>query len=349
MYCAGARKRIQTRGQHRHEPHQRDDEHRALPDDGAADDADRRGVGLARRHAVARSPSSTSARSTTRSPRCRACSSRSSSCSWASSSAASSSRCTCRSSSSARSSERRARGRDHARARRDAPRLTPTFARPRLRRAATSARRMPRLPARLADARRIADVAVARCVVGLCVGSFLNVVIHRLPKMLERGWQRAMRRAPRRDARPQQPALQPRRAAFARAPRAATRSRALREHSRRLAGSCSRGKCARARRRSRPAIRSSRSLGGAARRVRDLALRRDAARRSPPACSLWTLLALTLIDFDTQLLPDDLTLPLLWAGLIANLLGPVRAAARRGDRRGRRLPVAVDRSTGCSS
>src|SRR5512134_3125402 len=25
-------------------------------------------------------------------------------------------------------------------------------------------------------------------VLGLCVGSFLNVVIHRLPKMLERGW-----------------------------------------------------------------------------------------------------------------------------------------------------------------
>ena len=25
-------------------------------------------------------------------------------------------------------------------------------------------------------------------VLGLCVGSFLNVVIHRLPKILERGW-----------------------------------------------------------------------------------------------------------------------------------------------------------------
>src|SRR5262244_864223 len=25
-------------------------------------------------------------------------------------------------------------------------------------------------------------------IVGLCVGSFLNVVIHRLPKMLDRGW-----------------------------------------------------------------------------------------------------------------------------------------------------------------
>src|SRR6476659_4680747 len=29
---------------------------------------------------------------------------------------------------------------------------------------------------------------VLAAVVGLCVGSFLNVVIHRLPKMLERGW-----------------------------------------------------------------------------------------------------------------------------------------------------------------
>ncbi len=35
----------------------------------------------------------------------------------------------------------------------------------------------------------------------------------------------------------------------------------------------------------------------------------------------WTLLALSLIDLDTQLLPDDLTLPLLWAGLLINLNG----------------------------
>jgi leader peptidase (prepilin peptidase)/N-methyltransferase len=33
----------------------------------------------------------------------------------------------------------------------------------------------------------------------------------------------------------------------------------------------------------------------------------------------WTLLALTLIDLDHKLLPDSLTLPLLWAGLLVNL------------------------------
>ena len=35
----------------------------------------------------------------------------------------------------------------------------------------------------------------------------------------------------------------------------------------------------------------------------------------------WTLIALTFIDADTTLLPDDLTLPLLWLGLLANVFG----------------------------
>jgi len=35
----------------------------------------------------------------------------------------------------------------------------------------------------------------------------------------------------------------------------------------------------------------------------------------------WALISLTLIDFDTQLLPDNITLPLLWLGLIANYYG----------------------------
>jgi leader peptidase (prepilin peptidase)/N-methyltransferase len=33
---------------------------------------------------------------------------------------------------------------------------------------------------------------------------------------------------------------------------------------------------------------------------------------------VWALVALTFIDIDTQLLPDDITLPLAWAGLLAN-------------------------------
>ncbi|MRW91591.1 prepilin peptidase [Duganella sp. FT80W] len=36
---------------------------------------------------------------------------------------------------------------------------------------------------------------------------------------------------------------------------------------------------------------------------------------------LYMLIALTFIDFDTQLLPDDLTYPLIWAGLLVNLNG----------------------------
>lgn len=36
---------------------------------------------------------------------------------------------------------------------------------------------------------------------------------------------------------------------------------------------------------------------------------------------IWALIALTFIDFDTQLLPDDITLPLLWLGLLFNMYG----------------------------
>lgn len=40
------------------------------------------------------------------------------------------------------------------------------------------------------------------------------------------------------------------------------------------------------------------------------------------ACLLsWTLIALAFIDIDHQLLPDNITLPLLWGGLIINLFG----------------------------
>ncbi len=52
---------------------------------------------------------------------------------------------------------------------------------------------------------------------------------------------------------------------------------------------------------------------------------------APAACALiitWTLIALTGIDIDHQLLPDNMTLPLMWAGLVAAVaIGPVAGAA----------------------
>jgi len=35
----------------------------------------------------------------------------------------------------------------------------------------------------------------------------------------------------------------------------------------------------------------------------------------------WCLIALTFIDYDHQILPDEITLPLLWGGLLLNLFG----------------------------
>ena len=57
---------------------------------------------------------------------------------------------------------------------------------------------------------------------------------------------------------------------------------------------------------------------------------------APAACALvvtWALIALTGIDIDHQLLPDGITLPLLWAGLLAG-------GRRRAPSAGSALPVS---------
>ena len=38
---------------------------------------------------------------------------------------------------------------------------------------------------------------------------------------------------------------------------------------------------------------------------------------------MWVTLALTMIDFDTQLLPDTLVMPLLWLGMLINISGTI--------------------------
>ena len=172
------------------------------------------------------------------------------------------------------------------------------------------------------------DPAVAlvlAAVVGLCVGSFLNVVVHRLPQMLERGWQEQCA-----ELRGETPAPQPRYNLMV--PRSACPACGHKitaaENIPVVSWLALRGKCSACGVAISARYPLVELLGGL--------LAAGAIYRFGPtwqgvaACAfLWTLLALTFIDFDTQLLPDDLTLPLLWGGLLANLYGffvPLRDA-----------------------
>jgi leader peptidase (prepilin peptidase)/N-methyltransferase len=171
-----------------------------------------------------------------------------------------------------------------------------------------------------------ATAAVAAGVIGLCVGSFLNVVIHRLPQMLERGWQ-AECAALRGEVAPEAPRydlIAPR----SKCPSCGHLITAL-ENVPVVSWLALRGKCSQCRAAISVRYPVVEILGGA---LAVLAILRFGPNwQGVAACGfLWTLLALLFIDVDTQLLPDDLTLPLLWAGLVVNLPGlfvSTRAAA----------------------
>ncbi len=160
-------------------------------------------------------------------------------------------------------------------------------------------------------------LALAAAALGLCVGSFVNVVIHRLPKMLERGWAEEcaeLRGEPLATA-PRYDLVLPRSAC----PSCGHRITAL-ENIPVASWLALRGKCS-ACGTAIPARYPLVELAGGA-------LAFAAVWHFGPtwaglaACGLlWTLLALTFIDLDTLFLPDDLTLPLLWAGLAVNLFG----------------------------
>ena len=150
---------------------------------------------------------------------------------------------------------------------------------------------------------------------GLCVGSFLNVVIHRLPKMLERGWQAQCAELRGEDPAPG-PAYNlvvPRSACPAcGAPITALQNIPV------VSWLVLRGRCARCKAPISARYPVVEVLGGLL--AACAVWRFGATPQGIGACVfLWSLLALTMIDFDTQLLPDSITLPLLWAGLIANL------------------------------
>lgn len=155
-------------------------------------------------------------------------------------------------------------------------------------------------------------------VLGACIGSFLNVVIHRLPIMLERQWKRdcaEMLEQPLPDEGPPFNLMRPR----SRCPQCGHSIR-WHENIPVLGWLLLKGRCSNCKTRISPRYPFVELLTGAL-----FAL--TAWKLGPqPATLLWcaaiaTLVALTFIDWDTTLLPDDLTLPLLWAGLVAAALG----------------------------
>ena len=154
---------------------------------------------------------------------------------------------------------------------------------------------------------------------GLCIGSFLNVVIHRLPLILEHGWRSEA-------AELLGVAVEP--AKEGRIGLATPRSRcpacghaiAWHENIPLLSYLWLRGRCSACKAGISPRypiVELLTALLFAA--IAD----RYGAR---PVSLLWcafaaVLVALAAIDWDTTLLPDGLSLPLLWGGLVASALG----------------------------
>jgi len=165
---------------------------------------------------------------------------------------------------------------------------------------------------------------------GLCVGSFLNVVIHRLPRMMEREWRAQcaeLEQDPAQtDASPAPPPphagdagpynlIVPRSAC----PHCSHRITAL-ENVPIVSWLALRGKCAACGARISVRYPLVELAGGV---VAGYAAWRFGFSLAALGAMLycWTLIALAAIDLDTQLLPDDLTLLLVWTGLAFNLGG----------------------------
>jgi leader peptidase (prepilin peptidase) / N-methyltransferase len=154
-------------------------------------------------------------------------------------------------------------------------------------------------------------------VFGLCIGSFLNVVIHRLPKMLERGWREECAELAG------QPLPQEPRYSLV-APRSACPScgHAIRawENVPIVSWLVLGGKCSACRSKisfKYPLVEALAGLGAA------YATWRFGATVAALGAALfiWFTIALAFIDQETGLLPDALTLPLVWIGLLVNLVG----------------------------
>ena len=158
--------------------------------------------------------------------------------------------------------------------------------------------------------------------VALCVGSFLNVVIYRLPVMLNRQWQADARAFLDQDSAQAGTASEDQETFNLATPRSRCPACGAQIKAWQnipvlswliLRGKC--GNCAAPISARYPAIELLTGLATLA------VLYVFGFTWLGLAASLytWVLIAATFIDFDTQLLPDQLTLPLLWLGIIVNM------------------------------
>ncbi|MFK8030291.1 MAG: A24 family peptidase [Gammaproteobacteria bacterium] len=150
---------------------------------------------------------------------------------------------------------------------------------------------------------------------GLLVGSFLNVVIHRLPIMMQRGWQAecAELNGDEPTEMPKYNLVVPRSAC----PKCEHQITAL-ENIPVISYLVLRGKCSGCKTPISARYPFVELFTGVATAI--VAWRFGAGYEALAAILLtWALIALSGIDFDTQLLPDSITLPLLWLGLLLSL------------------------------
>lgn len=157
--------------------------------------------------------------------------------------------------------------------------------------------------------------ALALGLLGLLFGSFLNVAIHRLPKMMERDWQLQCAELRGEEVAPQEPFTlsRPR----SRCPACGHQISAL-ENIPVISWLALRGRCSACRMPISARYPIVEALTGAL--FAFSAIQFGAGRAALGAGILIAaLVALTFIDIDTQLLPDSITLPLIWIGLLFNL------------------------------
>ena len=154
-------------------------------------------------------------------------------------------------------------------------------------------------------------------VMSLAIGSFLNVVIHRLPKMLERQWRDELSELNGQEVAPlpRYNLMVPRSAC----PACGHAIGAL-ENVPLISYLALRGKCAGCKARISPRYPLVEALTGVLSGY--IAWRYGFTWQTLALLVfVWSMIALAFIDLDTFYLPDDITLPLVWAGLLANMGG----------------------------